>query len=71
MCRDLCSHAKNPNPKSRTVISTSAMTGVRNAHRATAPIHNQVKCPIQAMYFNPTHQVIHREQLKGLGILAG
>ena len=49
MCRALCSQAKNPNAKSLTVISTSAMTGVINEHRATAPIHSQVKCPMQAM----------------------
>lgn len=66
----MCSQAKKPKPKSRIVISTSAITGVRNEHRATAPIHSQVKFPMQAMYISPIHQVIQSEQLKGLCILA-
>ena len=54
---------------SLTHIKKVPKTPLKWANRATNDMFIRLNSPKHSMYISPTHQVIHKEQEKGFGIL--
>ena len=54
---------------SLTHMNKRANTGVKKANKATIAMYGKVSFPIQSKYIRFVHQLIHKLQLAGFGIL--